>query len=188
MNQAELLRYVVETLETLGVDYMVSGSQASIYYGEPRMTQDIDIVADVTLSHLPALLERFAPPEFYLSEEAAREAVLARGQFNIIHSSTALKIDVVVRKDTPYHRVEFERRRREPILPGRTAYFARPEDVILNKLLYFQQGGSDRHLRDIAGMLRVSGAEIDTRYINEWAQRLGVDGVWRAVRQRGENK
>ncbi len=188
MNQAELLRYVVETLEALGVDYMVSGSQASIYYGEPRMTQDIDIIADVTLSHLRSLLERFGSPKFYLSEEAAREAVLARGQFNIIHSPTGLKIDVVVRKDTPYHQVEFERRRREPILPGRDAYFARPEDVILNKLLYFQQGGSERHLRDIAGMLRVSGAEIDTRYIDEWAQRLGVDGVWQAVRKRGEGK
>lgn len=187
MNQAELLRYVVETLETLGVDYMVSGSQASIYYGEPRMTHDIDIVAEVTPSHLPGLLERFASPEFYLSEEAAREAVLAHGQFNIIHSPTGLKIDVVVRKDTPYHRVEFERRRREPILPGRDAYFARPEDVILNKLLYFQQGGSDRHLRDIAGMLRVSGAEIDTRYIDDWAKRLGVDGAWQAVRERGES-
>lgn len=188
MNQAELLRYVVETFETLGIDYMVSGSHASIYYGEPRMTQDIDIIADVTLAHLPALLERFPPAEFYLSEGAAREAVLVRGQFNIIHSPTGLKIDVVVRKDTPYHRVEFERRRREPILPGRNAYFARPEDVILNKLLYFQQGASERHLRDIAGMLKVSGAEIDTRYIDDWARRLGVDGLWQAVRERGESK
>lgn len=188
MNQAELLRYIVETLEALGVNYMVSGSQASIYYGEPRMTQDIDLIAEVTLAHLPGLLERFASPEFYLSEEAAREAVLARGQFNIIHSPTGLKIDVVVRKDTPYHRVEFERRRREPILPGRDAYFARPEDVILNKLLYYQQGGSDRHLRDVAGMLRVSGPEIDTRYIDDWARRLGVDGAWQAVRERGEGK
>ncbi|MBI4591674.1 MAG: hypothetical protein HY725_22840 [Candidatus Rokubacteria bacterium] len=179
---------MVETLEALGVEYMVSGSQASIYYGEPRMTQDIDIVADMTLSHLPGLLERFALPEFYLSEEAAREAIVARGQFNIIHSPTGLKIDVVVRKDTPYHRGEFERRRREPLLPGRTAYFARPEDVILNKLLYFQQGGSERHLRDIAGMLRVSEAEIDMRYIDEWARRLGVDGIWQVVRERGKSK
>jgi len=93
MNQAELLRYIVETLEALGVDYMVSGSQASIYYGEPRMTRDIDLIAEVTLAHLPGLLERFASPEFYLSEEAARDAVLARGQFNIIHSPTGLKID-----------------------------------------------------------------------------------------------
>ena len=188
MNQAELLRYIVETLETLGVDYMVSGSQASIYYGEPRMTQDIDVIAEVTLAHLPGLLDRFASPEFYLSEEAARDVVLARGQFKIIHSPTGLKIDIVVRKDTPYHQVEFERRRREPILQGRDAYFARPEDVILNKLLYFQQGGSERHLRDIAGMLRVSGAEIDTGYIDDWAQRLGVGDTWRAVRERAKSR
>jgi hypothetical protein len=188
MNQAELLRYVVETLDTLGIDYMVSGSHASIYYGEPRMTQDIDVVADVTLAHLPALLERFAAPEFYVSEEAARDATATRGQFNIIHSLTGLKIDIVVRKDTPYHQVEFDRRWRRPLLPGIEAYFARPEDVILNKLLYFQQGGSDRHLRDIAGMLRVSRAEIDTGYIDDWAQRLGVRDAWQAVRQRAEDR
>jgi len=188
MNQAELLRYVVETLDTLGIDYMVSGSHASIYYGEPRMTQDIDVVADVTLAHLPALLERFAAPEFYVSEEAARDATATRGQFNIIHSLTGLTIDIVVRKDTPYHQVEFDRRWRQPLLPGIEAYFARPEDVILNKLLYFQEGGSERHLRDIAGMLRVSGPEIDTRYIGDWAKRLSVEGVWQAVRERGEGK
>ncbi len=127
MNQAELLRHVVETLEALGIAYMVSGSQASVYYGEPRMTQDIDVVAEVTLAHLPTLLGRFPSPDFYASAETAREAVIARTQFNIIHSSTGLKVDIVVRKDTPYHRAEFERRRREPILPGRNAYFARPE-------------------------------------------------------------
>lgn len=65
MDQAELLRYMVETLESLGIDYMVSGSQASIYYGEPRMTQDIDVIAEVTPAHLPGLLERFASPQFY---------------------------------------------------------------------------------------------------------------------------
>ncbi|MBI3030082.1 MAG: nucleotidyl transferase AbiEii/AbiGii toxin family protein [Candidatus Rokubacteria bacterium] len=188
MNQAELLRYIVEKLEGIGIDYMVSGSHASIYYGEPRMTHDIDVVAEVTLTHLPALLDRFASPEFYLSEEAARDAILTRGQFNIIHSPTGLKVDIVVRKDTPYHRVEFARRWRQPLLPGVEAYFARPEDVILNKLLYFQEGGSERHLRDITGMLRVSGPEIDTRYIDEWAQRLGVGDVWRAVLQRTETR
>lgn len=94
----------------------------------------------------------------------------------------------MVRKDTPYHQLEFGRRRRHPILPGRDAYFARPEDVILNKLLYFQRGGSERHLRDVAGILRVSGAEIDTRYIDDSALHLGVDDVWQAVRIRVADK
>jgi hypothetical protein len=186
MDQAELLRYVVQTLEGLGIDYMVSGSHASIYYGEPRMTQDIDVVADLAPAHVPVLLDRFAAPEFYMSEEAAREATVRRGQFNIIHAASGVKIDIVVRKDTPYHQGEFARRWRQPLLPGIEAYFARPEDVILNKLLYFQQGGSERHLRDIAGMLRVSGAEIDTRYIGDWARDLGVDDIWQAVRRRAE--
>lgn len=187
MNQAELLRYLVETLEVLGIDYMISGSQASIYYGEPRFTQDIDVVADLTPSQVPALLERFPFPEFYLSEDAIRGAIQVRGQFNVIHPASGLKIDVILKKDTPYDLVEFERRRRQPILPGLDAYFARPEDVILYKMLYFKQGRSERHLRDIASMLTISGSEIDTRYVDEWARRLGLTDIWEAVRGRVAN-
>jgi hypothetical protein len=181
MNQAELLRYLVETFEALGIDYMISGSQASIYYGEPRFTQDIDVVVDIKPSHVPPLLDRFPSTEFYLNEEAVREAIRDRGQFNIIHPASGLKIDVVLRKDTPYDRAEFERRQRQPILPGKDAYFARPEDVILYKMLYFREGGSERHLRDIAGMLRISRSEIDTKYVTEWAQQLGLSEIWKAI-------
>lgn len=181
MNQAGLLRYLVEALEDLGIDYMITGSQASVYYGEPRFTQDIDVVVDLELRHLSALIERFPAPAFYLSEQAAHEAIRGRGQFNIIHPASGLKIDIVVKKDTPYERVEFERRHRQPILPGKDAYFARPEDVILYKMLYFREGGSERHLRDIASMLRISGPEIDTAYVSEWAQRLGLSDIWKAV-------
>ena len=188
MNQAELLRYLVDVLEALGIEYMISGSQASIYYGEPRFTQDIDVVADLRASHVPALVERFPPTEFYVSEDAAREAIETRGQFNVIHPDSGLKIDIVVKKATPHAEVEFERRQRQPIVPGRDAYFARPEDVILSKLLYVRQGASDRHLRDIAGMLRVSGPEIDIRYVDDWAQRLDVADVWDRVRQRADGE
>ena len=142
------------------------------------------MVADVTLAHVPALLERFPFPEFSVSEDAVREAILARGQFNIIHPASGLKIDVLLVKNIPYDRLEFERRQRQPLLPGRQAYFARPEDVIIYKMLSFREGRSERHLRDIASMLRISGAEIDTRYVDEWAQRLGLSDIWEAVRRR----
>ncbi len=184
MELFELLQKVAEVFERNQIQYLVTGAMASVAYGEPRLTNDIDIVAAINKEHVPGLLEAFPPDEFYASEEAIKDAIRNQGQFNIIHSPTGLKIDIVVRKETPYHQVEFERRRREPILPGRDAYFARPEDVILNKLLYFQHGGSERHLRDIAGMLRVSRAEIDTGYIDDWAERLGVGDTWRAVRER----
>ena len=184
VNQAELLRYVVETLEELGIDYMIGGSQASIYYGEPRFTQDIDIVADMAPTHVPLLLERFALPNFDVSKDAVREAITRRGQFSIIHPASGLKIDVILKKDTPYDRIQFERRQRQPLIPGTDAYFARPEDVILYKMLSFKEGRSERHLRDIAGMLAISGAAIDAGYVEEWAQRLGVSDVWKAIVRR----
>ncbi|MGH7390747.1 MAG: hypothetical protein ACREM3_15005 [Candidatus Rokuibacteriota bacterium] len=184
MTEAELLRYVVEAFEALEIDYMISGSQASIYYGEPRFTQDIDIVADLDVAHVPGLLARFPLPEFYVADDAAREAVTIRGQFNIIHPESGLKIDVIVRRDTPYDRVEFERRQRLPAFEGRDAYFARPEDVILYKMIYYREGGSERHLRDIAGIVRVSGSDVDREYIDEWARRLDVGDIWDAICRR----
>jgi hypothetical protein len=89
-----------------------------------------------------------------------------------------------VGKETEYDRLRFDRRQRLPLVPGREAYFARPEDVILYKLLYVQRGGSDRHLRDIAGILAVSGAVIDVAYVAEWAHRLGVSDIWETTRRR----
>ncbi|HXU91284.1 MAG TPA: hypothetical protein VFQ62_20740 [Methylomirabilota bacterium] len=184
MTQAELLRYLVESLDSLGIDYMIVGSHASIYYGEPRFTQDVDIVVELTPAALRGLLARFPESEFYVSEDAAREAVAQSGQFNIIHGASGVKIDVFVGKDTEYDRLRFGRRQRLPLVPGRDAFFARPEDVILYKLLYFREGGSDRHLRDIAGMLAVSGSELDMEYLADWARRLAVSDLWEATRGR----
>lgn len=188
MTQAELLRHLVESLEELGIDYMIVGSHASIYYGEPRFTQDVDVVVELTPSTLPGLLSRFPPTEFCVSEDAARDAVAQRGQFNLIHCASGVKIDVFIGKDTEYDRLRFTRRQRLPLFLGRDAYFARPEDVILYKLLYFREGGSERHLRDIAGMLAVSGPDIDARYVAEWARRLGVLDVWDATRRRVQDR
>ena len=135
MTQADLLRYVVDAFEDLAITYMISGSQASIYYGEPRLTQDIDIVADLTVDHVSGLLARFPFPEFYLAEVAIRDAISTRGQFNIIHPESGLKVDVIAHKDTPYDLVEFSRRQRLPALEEREAYFARPEDVVRMRIV-----------------------------------------------------
>ncbi|HEV8440722.1 MAG TPA: hypothetical protein VGT40_21760 [Methylomirabilota bacterium] len=182
MTQAELLRYLAETLEGLGVDYMVGGSHAAMYYGEPRLTRDVDVVVSLHRERLPALLQRFPADEFYVDADAAREAVDTSGQFNIIHPGSGLKVDVYVNPDTPYDRARLARRQRLPLAPGVDAYFARPEDVILYKLLYAREGG-ELHLRDVLGIIRVSGPDLDERYVVEWAERLGVRAVWERVRR-----
>ncbi len=184
MEQGELLQRLVAALEDIGIPYMIGGSHASIYYGEPRHTLDIDVVADVRPEHIPSLCDAFPFPEFYLSVEAVREAVARRGQFNIIHPDSGLKIDVILPKPTPYDMLQFQRRQRLPLTPEREACFARPEDVILYKMIYYREGGSEKHLRDITGMLLISGAEIDQDYIARWAGELGLRDIWEAVLRR----
>lgn len=184
MDQGDLLRHIVDAFEALGIGYMIGGAQAAIFYGEPRLTRDIDVVAEVTPEHVAGLLERFPDKDFYISAEAVREAIRDRGQFNIIHPASGLKIDVILPKDTDYDRVQFARRERHGMLEGRQAYFARPEDVILYKMLYFREGGSERHVRDIIGILAVSESDLQMAYIADWAARLGLAGIWESIRRR----
>ncbi|HEU5320092.1 MAG TPA: hypothetical protein VFX28_04770 [Methylomirabilota bacterium] len=165
------------------MEYMIGGSQAAMYYGEPRLTRDVDVVVALSVARLPALLARFPPSEFYVDEQTAREAIRTSSQFNIIHPESGLKIDVYVNPETSYDRTRLARRQRLPLLPGVEAYFARPEDVILYKLLYSRQGEVGLHLRDVLGILRVSGTQLDEGYIATWATRLGIAATWDEVRR-----
>lgn len=181
MNQIDLLRFAIDALEAVQAQYMVVGSFASAVYGEPRLTQDIDIVVCLTQDSAKRLCEAFAGPEFYVSQSAAREAVAQHGQFNVIHPFSGNKIDFMVAHDDAWGRSQLARRIRKPILPDRETFVAAPEDVILAKLWYFKEGGSEKHLRDIAGMLRISPDEIDIPYIEHWVGELSLEDAWQAV-------
>jgi hypothetical protein len=178
MDPAELLRQVAGVFERLGLPYLVTGSTATIYYGEPRFTNDIDVVVQLPQERIAELCAAFPEADFYLSEEAVRRAVARQGQFNLIHPASGLKVDVMIPAPTPFNRSRFERTVRLRTGPEGDAAFASPEDVILKKLEYYLAGRSEKHLRDIAGVLRVSGERIDRSYITEWAARLGVAEVW----------
>ena len=95
MNEMEFARRVVSTMEALGIPYFITGSIASIALGEPRYTNDIDVVADISLAAVSKILAEFPTPEFYVSESAVRDAVTRKFQFNIIHPSSGLKVDVM---------------------------------------------------------------------------------------------
>ena len=181
MDQPELLRYAIRVLEAQGVAYMVVGSFASMAYGEPRVTHDIDIVVQLDAGQADRLCEAFPAPEFYGSTAAAREAVAARGQFNVIHPASGNKIDFMIARDDPWGRSQLARRNRKLILADQETFIAAVEDVILGKLWYYQEGGSEKHLRDIAGIVQVSGDRLDRDYIEKWAKQLGFDEPWRMV-------
>jgi hypothetical protein len=181
LEDRDLLRYAVEALERLGLRYLVTGSVATIFFGEPRFTVDIDIVVDLPAERIPEFCAAFPPEEFYLSEEAVRRAVRNRSQFNVIHPSSGLKIDIMIPAGTLFDRSRFARTRRVRPGPDFEAAFASPEDVIVKKLEYYREGGSQKHLRDIAGVLRISGETIDYSYICEWAERLDLGEIWQAI-------
>ncbi len=181
MDQADLLRLVVTVLERLRVPYLVTGSTATIYYGEPRFTNDIDIVVQLPAARVADFCRLFPPAEFYLDEASVRDAVAASGQFNVIHPGSGLKVDFIIPPDTPFERSRFGRVVRARPESDFEATFAAPEDVIVKKLEYYAAGGSEKHLRDITGILKTSGARVDRDYIAQWAAQLGVTQVWEAV-------
>lgn len=184
MEQVDLLRYAVETLERLSIPYMIVGSFASSVHGEPRMTQDIDIVIDPSPAQLDHLCAAFPGDDYYVSRDAARQALAGRDQFNVIHPDSGNKIDFMIARADAWGREQVSRRSMVPILPDREAYVAKPEDVILAKLLYYQEGGSEKHLRDITGVLKAGRTAVDRAYIDRWACDLGVVDEWQAVLNR----
>ena len=181
MTDPDFIGLFIEPLETQGLSYMITGGVASVIYGEPRFTRDIDIVLGLPESGIEGLIKAFSSPEFYLpSIETLREEAFRprHGHFNIIHRGTALRADVYVLGDDPLHAWAFSRRVRIPLEASLAIWLAPVEYVIVRKLEYYAISGSDRHLRDISMMLEVSGEKVDRAQLRRWVERLGLDEAW----------
>ena len=118
MEPSDLLRRFVEVLDALAIRYRVVGSMASTTYGEPRFTNDIDVVVDLPLEAVDSFCRSFPSEEFYCYPDAVREAVRTRHQFNIIHYESGFKIDVFIPEPGPAHESIFARARKFPYLPA----------------------------------------------------------------------
>ena len=180
MTFGQVLAVVIGLLERSGIPYMVTGSLASSFHGEPRSTRDADIVIDPSPASIQPLVDGLTAAGFYVDAAVAREAVAARSQFNAIGPDAA-KIDFIIRRDRPFSVQEF-RRRQEADLLGTPGFVASAEDVILAKLEWAKATGSERQLDDVAGILAVAD-ELDLPYIQRWAVALDVADAWRAIRR-----
>jgi hypothetical protein len=172
MSQEEFLLRVVQCLEAAGIPFMVAGSHASSFYGQPRATNDADLVIDPTPAQLENFL-RLLGDTYYVSPEAAREALRDRALFNIIDFSGGWKADLIIRKQRPFSVEEFQRRHMEP-LHGRPLPIASPEDVILTKLEWDNLTPSDRQVQDALNVAVVQRPRLDHAYLRKWAPQLGV--------------
>jgi hypothetical protein len=176
----QLVADVVARLDAAGIPHMLTGSIASSWYGEPRATQDLDVVIDPLPAALDQLVQGLQGDGWYVDPDVAMAAGRDRTQFNAI-GPEAFKVDFIVRHDRPFSVAEFDRRRPAELL-GTTTFLPTVEDMVVAKLEWAQATDSDRQLRDVEGMFDVVGSDIDLTYVDGWVQRLGLQRSWERVR------
>jgi len=181
MEPEDLLCHVRDVCDRMQLTYLVVGSIATIAYGEPRFTNDIDIVLDLPDDQIAEFCSSFPDEDFYISHTAVAQAVRQHFQFNVIHPASGLKIDFIVLSKSAFDQSRVQRRRQLPVLTNGSAWFASPKDVILKKMVYHKEGGSDKHLRDIAGVMRIQGDRLDRDYVANWANSMDVADIWDAI-------
>ena len=170
-DQLEFLHLIVSRLDEAGIPYMLTGSVAMSLYSQPRMTRDIDIVVECHNTRPEDWVRLFAT-DCYVSAEAVEEALSLGGMFNIIHLEGVAKADFIVRRPEEYRQVEFGRRLRKRV-DGQEIHVVSPEDLVLSKLLWWEESDSAVQKSDLI-LLLDSADNLDMKYIEFWATRLGV--------------
>ncbi len=181
MTEPSLVSLFVRPLNLLRIPYMVTGGVASVVYGEPRFTRDIDMVLELRAGDAQRFARAWSAADFYvppvevIKEESERAE---HGHFNVIHHHTTMRADIYLPGNDALNAWAFEHRVTRRI-DDDDVFIAPIEAVMLSKLRYFQMGRSDRHLRDIHQMLRISGDLLDRPTLEQWIARLGVENEWR---------
>ncbi len=182
-----VMMLVVDVFERLQIPYFIGGSMASALHGVARSTLDADMVAEIHLRQVGALVKTLGN-DFYADEEMIRDAIRQHSSFNLIHLTTMFKVDVFIRKERPFDRVQFQRRVEQlfTTTPEQKAFMTTAEDIILAKLEWYRLGNeiSDRQWRDILGVLKVQAGRLDYDYLQQWAAELNVaDLLQRALKE-----
>lgn len=197
MREWTLYLDILRTLEQIGAPYVVIGAFAGISYGVTRVTADVDIIVDLGEEHIQALAKAYPPPRFYADPEQMLESMRLGILCNIIDTTEGRKVDLIpVTMKPGYDWALRNRIRREVPLPGGgsfTAWFARPEDVIVGKLMAWREGHSFKHeqdIRDILVAVRLGDdaeltAMFDVEYVEQWVVRLGaeVQQLWERLKR-----
>lgn len=176
-NEIDIIRDISSMFDKLEIPYMLTGSIAMNYYATPRMTRDIDVVVEIGRENIEALVSTFST-DYYISEVAVREAIQAESMFNLINLESVIKVDCIVRKNSEYRQIEFERRKKIE-LDDFITYIVSKEDLILSKLVWAESAHSEMQLQDVVNLLR-SG--YDEKYLESWANILEVSNLLYEIR------
>jgi len=141
------------------------------------MTRDIDVVVALTPADAGKIVELFSP-DYYLSEQAVHDSISAESIFNLIHNRSVIKVDFVVRKNTPYRQTEFERRKQVTI-DNFSTWIVNKEDLIISKLFWAKDSGSELQLRDVKNL---AATGYDVSYVEQWTRELGLLNLWQQTK------
>lgn len=177
-DRLEALADIARILDELGLVYAIGGSLASARWGVPRLTNDVDVVVVLPPERVVDLV-RAVEARFFVDEVAVQAAAVSRRSVNLLARDDFTKVDLFVADDSPWQRQQLARRRRQVLPPDvspHPVYFASPEDTVLAKLRWFEQGHrvSDRQWQDVCNVLRVQGPALDMAYLRYWAVELGL--------------
>lgn len=179
-EELAVLKEVTRRLNRAKIPYMVTGSIAANFYTVPRMTRDIDIVVELSERDIGQFIPLFEK-DYYLEPETVQEAVKNKGIFNLIQNECVIKIDFVVRKNTPYRRREFSGRKKVSV-EDQELYMVAAEDLILSKLVWAKDSRSEVQLTDVRNLVK-SVKRLNRRYLARWAKELSVESLYREVKR-----
>jgi hypothetical protein len=185
MEQAEMFLIFTKPLEKSNINYMATGSVASMLYGIPRFTHDLDMVIELPMHQISSIENAFPLSDFYcpptevLHVESRRPR---RGHFNIIHHKSGFKADIYIHNADHLQEWGLSKKIRIELDSETGIWVAPPEYVIVRKLEFYREGNSEKHLHDIYGMLEVSGDIIDQSIIHNWITKLELKTQWEQVK------
>jgi len=173
VNELDVVRDVCGKLEQTGIDYMLTGSMAMNYYAQPRMTRDIDMIVAIGPADAERMLNLFQS-EYYVSQEALVSAIAQRSMFNIIHNESVIKVDFIIKKESPYRSIEFARRSKV-VIGDFSVWIVSKEDLMISKLSWAQDSHSELQLRDVRNL---AATGCDRAYVEKWTTELGLAKLW----------
>lgn len=179
MEYDELLANLAALLERDQRPYFVTGGFAVSVWGRPRATFDIDIVMVIREEDVPRVARalRMLGETTYVDEETMRREIRKRGEFNAIHPESGLKIDFWVWDSDDALDQSCLKRKVPKVVRGQRVYFISPEDLILSKLKWHVQSGSERQFEDVKTIFKFSEKQLDKAYLKEWAEKLGMSEI-----------
>lgn len=180
MQEPKLFQIFVEKLNDFDLPYMVTGSIASIVYGEPRLTHDIDIVITFPVELIDKFLSSFPDDDFYSPPvEIVRNEIIKEnyGHCNIIHHKTGFKADIYFAGNDDFQHWALENvnliKFHEIEIP-----IAPPEYVIVKKLEFYREGKASKHISDIQAILENSLELINTNLLEKYIDQFDLQNQW----------